>query len=147
MDTRSKLAVILHADVVGSTALVQLDERLAHLRIQDSFNRLSKCIAAYSGKSLSRGSTRVTSVSVDVARKRGFAPQIPVRVMACCIPNRTTAMQWGVQISYPGIRIRELFKAPENSGSGGIFALDSIKKNFFYPMLTNNCRLKQFPGG
>lgn len=52
MDIRSKLAVILHADVVGSTELVQLDERLAHLRIQDSFNRLSKCIAAYSGHTL-----------------------------------------------------------------------------------------------
>lgn len=30
MATRSKLAVILHADVVGSTSLVQRDERVAH---------------------------------------------------------------------------------------------------------------------
>ena len=52
MDTRSKLAVILHADVVGSTELVQLDERLAHLRIQDSFSRLSKYIATYAGQTL-----------------------------------------------------------------------------------------------
>ena len=33
-----KLAVLLHADVVGSTALVQLNETLAHQRIQDTFD-------------------------------------------------------------------------------------------------------------
>ncbi len=36
-----KLAVIIHADVVGSTALVQKDETLAHMRIQDCFHRFS----------------------------------------------------------------------------------------------------------
>ena len=37
-DTPSrKLAVILHADVVGSTMLVQKDESLAHERILDAF--------------------------------------------------------------------------------------------------------------
>lgn len=45
----SKLAVILHADVVGSTALVQHDETVAHERIQDSFCRFSKIIEAYGG--------------------------------------------------------------------------------------------------
>ncbi|MEE8196804.1 MAG: tetratricopeptide repeat protein [Acidiferrobacterales bacterium] len=49
MATHSKLAVILHADVVGSTALVQKDERVAHERIQDSFRRLSETITAYGG--------------------------------------------------------------------------------------------------
>ncbi len=49
MATRSKLAVILHADVVGSTALVQKDERVAHERIQNSFQRLSETITAYGG--------------------------------------------------------------------------------------------------
>ena len=49
MATRSKLAVILHADVVGSTELVQSDERLAHDRIQDVFLRFSEVIAAYGG--------------------------------------------------------------------------------------------------
>ncbi len=49
MATRSKLAVILHADVVGSTALVQKDERVAHERIRNSFRRFSKIIAAYGG--------------------------------------------------------------------------------------------------
>ena len=34
-----KLAVILHADVAGSTALVQQDKQLAHERIHDTFLR------------------------------------------------------------------------------------------------------------
>jgi TolB-like protein/Flp pilus assembly protein TadD len=46
---RSKLAVILHADVVGSTTLVQRDERIAHERIQDAFRRFSETITAYGG--------------------------------------------------------------------------------------------------
>ena len=49
MPTRAKLAVILHADVVGSTRLVQIDEGLAHDRIQGAFNRLSRSIEAYGG--------------------------------------------------------------------------------------------------
>jgi adenylate cyclase len=44
-----KLAVLLHADVVGSTALVQLDETLAHQRIQDTFRRFSATIASNNG--------------------------------------------------------------------------------------------------
>ena len=44
-----KLAVLLHADVVGSTALVQLNETLAHQRIQDTFRRFSESIARYNG--------------------------------------------------------------------------------------------------
>lgn len=49
-DTPSrKLAVILHADVVGSTVLVQQDESLAHQRIQDVFRRLSETTNAYGG--------------------------------------------------------------------------------------------------
>ncbi len=46
---RRKLAVIVHADVVGSTALVRLDETLAHERIRDAFRRLSERVAAYGG--------------------------------------------------------------------------------------------------
>ena len=46
---RRKLAVILHADVVGSTRLVQQNETLAHARIQDAFRRFSLTIEAYSG--------------------------------------------------------------------------------------------------
>jgi TolB-like protein/class 3 adenylate cyclase len=44
-----KLVVILHADVVGSTVLVQHDETVAHQRIQDSFRRFSETIEAYGG--------------------------------------------------------------------------------------------------
>ena len=44
-----KLAVILHADVVGSTRLVQQNETLAHARIQDAFRRFSLNIEAYGG--------------------------------------------------------------------------------------------------
>ena len=44
-----KLAVILHADVVGSTALVRINETLAHERIQDVFHRFSKTIESYGG--------------------------------------------------------------------------------------------------
>jgi TolB-like protein/class 3 adenylate cyclase/Flp pilus assembly protein TadD len=44
-----KLAVILHADVAGSTRLVQQDEQLAHERIQNSFQRFSDTIEKYHG--------------------------------------------------------------------------------------------------
>ena len=44
-----KLAVILHADVAGSTALVQQDERLAHERIQGTFHRFGDTISKYHG--------------------------------------------------------------------------------------------------
>jgi adenylate cyclase len=47
-----KLAVILHADVAGSTQLVQQDEHLAHERIQDSFRRFSDIIEKYLGRVL-----------------------------------------------------------------------------------------------
>ena len=44
-----KLAVILHADVIGSTDLVQRNETLAHERIRDAFKSFSKTILAYGG--------------------------------------------------------------------------------------------------
>ena len=44
-----KLAVILHADIAGSTALVRQDEQLAHERIQDTFRRFSEIIKTYHG--------------------------------------------------------------------------------------------------
>lgn len=44
-----KLAVILHADIVGSTALVKQNETVAHERIRDTFEKLSKIIADHSG--------------------------------------------------------------------------------------------------
>ncbi|MDJ0958774.1 MAG: adenylate/guanylate cyclase domain-containing protein [Arenicellales bacterium] len=45
----SKFAFILHADVVGSTALVQQDERIAHQRIQTAFRRFAETIVAHGG--------------------------------------------------------------------------------------------------
>ena len=44
-----KLAVILHADVAGSTELVQQDEYLAHERIQETFRRFGDTITKYQG--------------------------------------------------------------------------------------------------
>ena len=44
-----KLAVLLHADIVGSTSLVQNNETIAHERIQDAFHRLSATISSYGG--------------------------------------------------------------------------------------------------
>jgi len=44
-----KLAVLLHADVVGSTSLVQMNETLAHERIQDAFRRFSETIINQGG--------------------------------------------------------------------------------------------------
>jgi adenylate cyclase len=44
------LAVILHADVAGSTALVQQDEQLAHERIQETFRLFSDVIGKYLGR-------------------------------------------------------------------------------------------------
>ncbi len=64
-----ELVVILHADVVSSTALVQRDEALAHQRIQDGFLRLSNTIEAYGGNAhelRDREATRRPEVSVDL---------------------------------------------------------------------------------
>ena len=44
-----KLAVLVHADVVGSTSLVRLDETLAHARFQDVFRRFSESIVRHDG--------------------------------------------------------------------------------------------------
>lgn len=44
-----KLAVVLHADVVGSTVLVQFNETVAHERIRDAFLRFSEIIISYNG--------------------------------------------------------------------------------------------------
>jgi TolB-like protein/class 3 adenylate cyclase len=44
-----KLAVILHADIVGSTGLMQKDEQIAHNRIQQTFRRFGSIITKYHG--------------------------------------------------------------------------------------------------
>ena len=45
-----KLAVILHADVVGSTELVRRDEQTAHARIRETFVRFGDVITRYRGQ-------------------------------------------------------------------------------------------------
>lgn len=49
MTTTSKLAVILYADVAGSTALVQMDERVSHDRIREAFQQFCETIVRYGG--------------------------------------------------------------------------------------------------
>ena len=44
-----KLAVILHADIVDSTTLVQKDESLTHQRIREAFQRLAEPTNGYRG--------------------------------------------------------------------------------------------------
>ncbi len=44
-----KMAVILHADVVGSTELVQRNETVAHARIHSRFGQLAETIREYGG--------------------------------------------------------------------------------------------------
>ena len=48
-EAQPRLAVILHADVVGSTTLVRQDERLAHQRIQTAFRDLGSLVEGYGG--------------------------------------------------------------------------------------------------
>ena len=44
-----KLAVILHADIAGSTALVRQDEQVAHKRIQETFRHFGDTVTKYHG--------------------------------------------------------------------------------------------------
>lgn len=44
------LAVILHADIAGSTRLVDKDEQLSHQRIQNTFQRFAGIISRYNGQ-------------------------------------------------------------------------------------------------
>ncbi|MFT5110953.1 MAG: class 3 adenylate cyclase [Parasphingorhabdus sp.] len=44
-----KLAVIMHADIVGSTVLGRQNETLAHQRMRDAFDRLAITISSYGG--------------------------------------------------------------------------------------------------
>jgi adenylate cyclase len=71
-----KLAVLLHADVVGSTSLVQKNETLAHERIQDTFRRFSETISNYGGVALEiRGDALVAEfamVSDAVSASLGY---------------------------------------------------------------------------
>ena len=71
------LAVILHADVEGSTELVHQDKQLAHERIQNSFQRFSNIIEKYHGQVLElRGDALLASfVNASDAVKTALAFQ------------------------------------------------------------------------
>jgi adenylate cyclase len=86
-----KLAVLLHADVIGSTALVQLNETVAHQRIQDAFQRFSQTITQHNGTTqeirgdalvaeFSRASDAVTAAldfqSTNTAHNEGISDEI-----------------------------------------------------------------------
>lgn len=49
---KRKLAVILHADIVGSTVLVQENAEIAHQRIQACFRRSAKVISSCDGRTV-----------------------------------------------------------------------------------------------
>lgn len=49
---KRKLAVILHADIVGSTILVQQNAEIAHQRIQACFKRSAKVISSCNGRTV-----------------------------------------------------------------------------------------------
>ena len=42
-----KLAVLLHADVAGSTALVHRNETIAHARVRDTFQRCEQSLKGF----------------------------------------------------------------------------------------------------
>jgi adenylate cyclase len=82
-----KLAVILHADIAGSTALVQQDEQLAHERIQNTFRRFSGTIERYQGRvrelrgdallaEFDRASDAVTAVLAFQAEQAEYIAQL-----------------------------------------------------------------------
>ena len=92
-----KLAVILHADVVGSTELVQRDESVAHERIQDSFRRFSETIKAYGGITQE---IRGDALVAEFAR----ASDAVTAAMAFQIENADSNTQLGGEIQ-PELRI------------------------------------------
>jgi adenylate cyclase len=49
VENTRKLAVLLHADIVGSTRLVRLNETIAHERFRNSFKKLSEVIQQHDG--------------------------------------------------------------------------------------------------
>jgi len=87
-----KLAVLLHADVIGSTALVQLNETVAHERIRDAFQRFSETITVHNGiaheirgdalvAEFSKASDAVTAAlefqSANTAHNKGLSDEGP----------------------------------------------------------------------
>jgi class 3 adenylate cyclase len=70
-----KLAVILHADVAGSTKLVHQNEQPAHQRIQDTFHRFDDTITKYHVRELRGDALLVEFEHALDAVTAGFAFQ------------------------------------------------------------------------
>jgi adenylate cyclase len=95
----TKLAVILHADIVGSTAWLRIDERSAHDRIQDVFTRFSDLIIQHNGGAhevrgdaivakFERASDAVAAaLAFQSANMENMASISPVYASACRSPN------------------------------------------------------------
>ncbi len=86
-DSNSRLVVILHADVAGSTALVQQDDQLAHARIRETYERLGSIVEKYHGRvrelrgdallaEFERASDAVTAALAFQQRQREFLSEI-----------------------------------------------------------------------
>ena len=69
-----KLAVLLHADVAGSTSLVRINETLAHQRIQDTFRRFSATIATHGGVTQVHGLEATDQSNARHAHEKGPRP-------------------------------------------------------------------------
>ena len=64
-DLTPRLAVLLHADVVGSTELVRQNEALTHQRIVHAFRQFSETISSHDGEPVTT-QTRITLRPDDV---------------------------------------------------------------------------------
>lgn len=74
-ESTRKLAALLHADMVGSTALVQTNETVAHQRIQDTLRRFAETIAAHETATLIKSMcTRALSSALKHHAETTFDP-------------------------------------------------------------------------
>ena len=88
----SKFSFILHADIAGSTALVQQDEDLAHKRIRETFRRFDETITKYHGHvcelrgdallaEFERASDAVTAALVFQAKQSDYLAQLDDNIL------------------------------------------------------------------
>ena len=90
--------VILHADVMGSTALVQRDETLAHERIRDAFRRFSGTIQAYGGAPQElRGDALLATFRREIASFRADGIRIAAPFwprLICYLRGQEKLLRW-----------------------------------------------------
>ena len=78
-----KLAVILHADVVGYSRLAGEDEDDTHIRLQESLNLISKAVTAYHGRvtiHIQNGKCVKLEEVVTLLKEDDWSVFVPVRV-------------------------------------------------------------------